>query len=197
VFKTCVQIAQTDDNGLAAYNAAQAVFGVQSSSELILQPPLHPANSMIICLISAVSRCQDATSSRRAKSVQTVCRQGRGVSTQLASLITNCGFRDAGAIPAASTFSEHASTGDRPRHNASKPSDSDGVVSHEEKAVIRQEATASGSSRPPRATESATGPLFDDPALATVVAAWPDLPDTVRASTLAMVTDCEVLNNSI
>jgi hypothetical protein len=70
-------------------------------------------------------------------------------------------------------------------------------VSNEEEAVIRQEATVNGSSRPPRATESPTELLFNDPALATVVAAWPDLPDTVRASILAMVTDCEVLKNSI
>jgi hypothetical protein len=70
-------------------------------------------------------------------------------------------------------------------------------VSREEGAVIRQEVTASGSSRPPRATESATGPLFEDPALPVVVAAWSDLRETVRTSILAMATGFEPLKNSI
>ena len=77
----------------------------------------------------------------------------------------------------------------------SKPSDSHGVASHDDDAVFRQEATVSGGSRPPRATESATRAVFDDPDLATVVAAWPDLPDTVRAGILAMVSACEDLKN--
>jgi hypothetical protein len=71
------------------------------------------------------------------------------------------------------------------------------VASREKSAVLRQQATVSGGTRPPRATESAAVPLVDDPALAAVVADWPDLPDTIRAGILAMVTDCEVLKNSI
>ncbi len=47
------------------------------------------------------------------------------------------------------------------------------------------------------ATESATGPRVIDPALAAVVAAWPDLPATVQAGILAMVGDRAVLKNSI
>ena len=41
--------------------------------------------------------------------------------------------------------------------------------------------------RPARATKSATGPLLDDPDLAVVVAAWHELPETVRAEIVALV----------
>ena len=103
-----------------------------------------------------------------------------------------------GAIPAASTFSVQASTSDRPRHNASKASDSDGVVSHEEEAVIRHEATGSGSSRPHlRPCRAAAGSLFDDPVLAL---SWPltNLPGLgFRRRSSPMVSDCEVLKESI
>jgi hypothetical protein len=99
----------------------------------------------------------------------------------------NCGTRAAGAIPAASTFSEHASTGDSGRHSTSKHGDCRGVASHEVNPVLRQEATARGGQRPARATESATGQLSGNPELAVVVAAWPELPETVRAGIVAMV----------
>jgi hypothetical protein len=101
------------------------------------------------------------------------------------------------AIPAASTFSEQASTGDSSRHNTSKPSDSPRVASYHNGAVFRQDATASGGSRPAGATERATRPVFDDHDLATDVAARPDLPDTVRAGILAMVSACKDLKNLI
>jgi hypothetical protein len=59
---------------------------------------------MILSLTSAANMCQQATSSRRPKSVQAACRQGGGASPQLSCCIMLCGFRDAGAIPAASNF---------------------------------------------------------------------------------------------
>ena len=58
---------------------------------------------MIFPLTSGVRQCQDATSSRRAKSVQAVCRQGGGVLTQVLYGIITCEIWDAGAIPAAAT----------------------------------------------------------------------------------------------
>ena len=67
------------------------------------------AASRIFFLTSADRRCQRATSSLRGKSVQAVCRPEVGASTQLLCGETTCGIRDAGAIPAASTY-----------HNASR-----------------------------------------------------------------------------
>jgi len=65
---------------------------------------LPRATSMIFSLTSGVRRCHDATSSRRAQSVQTVCRQGEGVLTQVLCGVVTCETADAGAIPAASTL---------------------------------------------------------------------------------------------
>ena len=62
------------------------------------------ANSIMLSMTSAARRCQHATNSPRAKSVQAMCRQAVGVSPQLSCCIMFCGFRDAGAIPAASSF---------------------------------------------------------------------------------------------
>jgi len=39
----------------------------------------------------------------------------------------------------------------------------------------------------PRATLGATGPLPDDPDLAAGVAAWPELPEAIKAGIVAMV----------
>ena len=103
----------------------------------------------------------------------------------------------AGAIPAASTFSVQASTSDSTHQDTCKFSDCDGVLLQDQMVVFCQQATVCGGSRPPRATESATGPRVIDPALAAVVAAWPDLPATVQAGILAMVGDRAVLKNSI
>jgi hypothetical protein len=149
------------------------------------------ASSVIFSLTSAANVCQHATSSRRPKSVQAVCRQGGGVSAQVPCSETTCGFREAGAIPAASTFSVHASPDDIERQDASKLHDDDRVPSHEDRPDFRQEATVNGGSRPGRATESATGTLFNDPNLAVVVAAWPEFPEAVRAGILAMATGLE------
>ena len=95
--------------------------------------------------------------------------------------------RDAGAIPAASTFSVQASTGDSKRQDSSNLPDLSGVATNADRRDLRQGATANGGSRPGYATESATRSLNDDPDLAVVVAAWPELPETIRAGIVAMV----------
>ena len=51
----------------------------------------------------------------------------------------------------------------------------------------RQYPNESGSIRPLTATQNATRLLPDDPGLAAVVGAWPDLPEALRAGILAMV----------
>ena len=83
------------------------------------------------------------------------------------------------------------------RQDTSKVHVAKDVASREKGAVLRQHATGSGDSRPARATESSTEPLFGDPKLAAVVVAWPDLPASVRAAILAMATGLEHLKNSI
>jgi hypothetical protein len=105
--------------------------------------------------------------------------------------------RAAGAIPAASTFSEHVSTDDKWRLDTSKLADTQDVTSLKGSTEVRQIPTANGGTRPVRATESATNSVNDDPDLAFMVAAWPDLPDTVRAGILAMASGLEHLTNSI
>jgi hypothetical protein len=89
--------------------------------------------------------------------------------------------RDAGAIPAASTFSKHASTSDNTCHNTSKLSDDGVVESHDGRRDLGQVTTADGGSRPGRATESATRLMAEYPDLAVVLAAWPELSEAVRA----------------
>jgi len=108
-------------------------------------------------------------------------------STQVSCWEKSCGIWDAGAIPAASTFSIHASTAGRRRQNTSKSPDCEGVASRKNRSVLRQEATANVGPRPVGATESATSPLPDDPELALIVAAWPELPEAFRAGIVAMV----------
>jgi hypothetical protein len=49
--------------------------------------------------------------------------------------------RDAGAIPAASTFSKHASTNDPPRPITTKAVSSDGVPTHQDESGSRQVET--------------------------------------------------------
>ena len=58
----------------------------------------------------------------------------------------------------------------------------------------RQHANESGSNRPPTASENASvenayalNSNADDPDLTTVVEAWPDLPEAIKAGILAMV----------
>jgi hypothetical protein len=94
---------------------------------------------------------------------------------------------NAGAIPAASTFSVQASTGDSKRQDSSNLPDGSGVATNADRRHLRQGATTNGNTRPGCATESATSSLNDDPDLAVVVAAWPELPVAVRAGIVAMV----------
>jgi hypothetical protein len=132
-------------------------------------------------------RCKPNFSPRQCRTLPAHFRPGFSHDVVTTLRADNCGTRAAGAIPAASTFSEHASTGDSGRHSTSKHGDCRGVASHEVNPVLRQEATARGGQRPARATESATGQLSGNPELAVVVAAWPELPETVRAGIVAMV----------
>jgi hypothetical protein len=90
-------------------------------------------------------------------------------------------------FPAASTFSVQASTGDGRRSDTSKLTKCKGVTLQADSHDLRQEAIVTACSRPPRATESAAGALPHDPDLAAVVAAWPELLETVRAAIIAMV----------
>jgi hypothetical protein len=138
-------------------------------------------------LTAGVRRCQIATNFRNAASVQTQCNHWQPLSTQVSCCETTCRIWDAGAIPAASTFSEHASRGVSSRHTTSKAVTAKGVAAHLEEADSRQEATVNVLRRPPCATKSATGPLDDDPDLAVVVAARPELSETVRAEIVALV----------
>jgi hypothetical protein len=97
------------------------------------------------------------------------------------------GSRAAGAIPAASTFSGHASINDKTRHDTSKVSDDDGVASHNGRCDLRQVTTANAASRPVRATKCATSLVTDEPDLAVLLAAWPELSETLRVGIVAMV----------
>jgi hypothetical protein len=99
----------------------------------------------------------------------------------------NCGTRASGAIPAASTFSVHATSSDRSSQNPSNLPDCSRVASHKGRPGFRQGTTANVGPRPVRATKNATNSLPDDRDLAVVLAAWPELSDTVRAGIVAMV----------
>jgi hypothetical protein len=99
---------------------------------------------------------------------------------------------DAGAIPAASTFSEHASTSDRQCHETAKLPDDEEVASTIETHSLRQITTVNVVPRPVRATESATRLMAEYPDLAVVSAAWPELPEAVRAGIVAMVKTATV-----
>jgi hypothetical protein len=100
--------------------------------------------------------------------------------------------RDAGAIPAASTFSEHASTGDKTRHETSKAVPSKEFVTHHDEGGSRQKAASSVMPRPPRATKSATRLMTEYPDLAVVSAARPELPEAVRAGIVVIVNAAAV-----
>ena len=112
---------------------------------------------------------------------------GGWVSPHVLCSVVTCEFRDAGAIPAASTFSEQATRADNGRQSTSKASDDDGVAARNGSRDFRQLTTANGGSRPPRATESATRIMAEYPDSAVVAAGWPQLPEAVRAGIVAMV----------
>jgi hypothetical protein len=102
------------------------------------------------------------------------------------------GSRDAGAIPAASTFSVQASTGDWRCHETAKLPDDEDVASPVDTHDLRQVTTVNVGPRPVRATESATRLMAEYPDLAVVSAAWRELPEAVRVAIVAMVNDSTV-----
>jgi hypothetical protein len=103
-----------------------------------------------------------------------------------------CVTQDEGAIPAASIFSELASTSDTPRHLRSKDDTTKDVATHHAAGDSRQQAVSSDTPRSIGATKSATRLLAQYPDLAAVAAAWPDVPEAVRAGVVAMVKAAKV-----
>jgi hypothetical protein len=132
-------------------------------------------------------RCQFATSSRSAASVQTWCNHWHPCSTQVSCGETICGFLDAGAIPAASILCEHTSTHDTLRHITPKPEFDKTVATQPERPEPRQQAPPCVTSRSARATESATSPSACDPDLVVIVEAWPTLTEATRSGIVATV----------
>jgi hypothetical protein len=100
--------------------------------------------------------------------------------------VTNAS-RDAGAIPAASTFSELASTSDTSRLVTSQDAIGKEVATHDDAGESRQQAASSDMPRPVAATKSATYGSESDRDLAVVVAAWPNLADSVRAAVMRII----------
>ncbi len=131
--------------------------------------------------------CQQATSSHRAESVQAMCTQRGEAPTQVLCCVQSCGIGDAGAIPAASTFSELASTSDTSRLVTSQDAIGKEVATHDGAGESRQQAASSDMPRPVAATKSATYGSEADRDLAVVVAAWPNLADSVRAAVMRII----------
>jgi hypothetical protein len=98
-----------------------------------------------------------------------------------------CGNWDAGAIPAASTFSKHASSSDSSRHIASEAANIKEFTTHEVEGNPRQQAATSAMPRPIAATKSATHLLVSDPDLAAVVASWPELSEPARSLVMEFI----------
>ncbi|MGO9601622.1 MAG: hypothetical protein ACLP7Q_26910 [Isosphaeraceae bacterium] len=73
------------------------------------------------------------------------------------------------------------------RQNTSKAANSLGLRQPHSHSKSRTDPTRCDPPRLPRATRGATGPPPADPELAAVVAAWPGLPEAIRAGILAMV----------
>ena len=76
------------------------------------------------------------------------------------------------------------------RQNTSRPgisSDLRRTARTAEGGSTRLNPTHSDMTRPSRATQGATHLLPDDPGLAAVVEAWPELPDAIKAGIVAMV----------
>jgi len=77
---------------------------------------------------------------------------------------------------------------ERTRQNTSKAANSNELRQAHSDSASRTEPTQDDPRRPPRATRGATRDcIVDDPDLAAVVAAWPELPEAIRAGILAMV----------
>jgi hypothetical protein len=83
--------------------------------------------------------------------------------------------------------SDQASSDDSSRHMTSKSDGAQEVATPQDQADSRQQAARSVLPRSPRATKSTTLLLVEYPELAAVLAAWPALPDTVRANVVAIV----------
>ncbi len=73
------------------------------------------------------------------------------------------------------------------RQDASKGFSANGLRQPTHAHRSSQQATENNAVRPLRATRVATPLLPDDPDLAAVVVAWPDLPDALRAGILAII----------
>jgi hypothetical protein len=93
----------------------------------------------------------------------------------------------AGAISAASTFSEHAYSTDTSRQATSQDATAKELAAHDDEGEWRQQAAASDMPRPVAATKSATDGSEADRDLAVVVAAWPNLADSVRAAVMRII----------
>ena len=75
----------------------------------------------------------------------------------------------------------------RPRQNHASHKEKPSLTPVELIPSSRQDTTDSSSIRPLTATQNATRLLPDDPGLATVVDAWPVLPEAIKAGIVAMV----------
>ncbi len=77
--------------------------------------------------------------------------------------------------------------GEKGRKNPSGPEIYRARVKSRSNPSLRQYPNESGSIRPSTATQNATRLLPDDPDLAAVVEAWPDLPEAIKAGIMALV----------
>jgi hypothetical protein len=73
------------------------------------------------------------------------------------------------------------------RQNTSKRVSSKWLRQTAHPCESRHDTSESDTTRPPRATHGATQLPSDDPDLAAIVAAWPDLPETIKAGIMGMV----------
>jgi hypothetical protein len=114
-------------------------------------------------------------------------RRERGMTRRVRLDAAGKASRDAGAIPAASTCSEHASSYDSSRHITSEAATKKEVATQDDEGESGQQAASSVASRPPAATESATDVSEADRDLARVIAVWSDLQESVRASVMRII----------
>jgi hypothetical protein len=69
----------------------------------------------------------------------------------------------------------------------SNPFVSKGLTSSQHDPKSRLDESSPVYSNPSGATERATNPILNDPALAVVTDAWPELPQSIRASIVTIV----------
>ena len=89
---------------------------------------------------------------------------------------SSSGLKSAGAIPAASIFSEHTSTDVTSGQEWSKAVSAKGLETPIESSRSGQHASRGVMWRSADATKSTTKPPFDDADLDLVIHAWPELP---------------------